>query len=305
MTLEQLKMLVKIADTGSVLAAAEAIFRTQPTVSVAIRKLEEELNLQLLDRRHYRATLTAAGEQLCRKARTILKQGEEFTLLARHLAIGNEPQLHLAIEASCPMPLLLQILRQSEQKYPQTEFNLQMENISGALEKVHSGAADLAISPWFENQPNLESLPLLKARLLAVAAAGFAVAKEATLTEMKQHVQIVVRDSSLKAQQHKTYGVLEDGRHWVVGDHQTKKQLILAGMGWGKLHEHLIADELACGSLVPLKIVHYPCTLEIDIRAVRRLDEPVGPVASALWQDLNDFNLTPAVTAVVTGKGKR
>lgn len=290
MTLEQLKMLVKIADTGSVLAAAEALYRTQPTVSVSIRKLEDELGVGLLDRKQYRATLTAAGQQLCQKARTILRHTEEFSKLARHLAVGNEPQLSLAIEASCPMPLLLQTLRESERKYPQTEFNLQVENIWGALEKIQTGEADLVISPWFEDLPNLESVPLTHTRLVAVAAAGFCTSnREQTLEEMKGLVQVVVRDSSRQQQRLKTYGVLENGRHWVVGDHQTKKELILAGMGWGKLHEHLIEKELASGELVPLEINNYPCVMEIEIRAVRRFGEPIGPVAESLWRDFTSL----------------
>ncbi len=297
MTLEQLKMLVKIADSGSVLAAAEDLHRTQPTVSVGIRKLEEELGVSLLDRNHYRATLTTAGQQLCQKAREILKQSEDFSKLARHLAIGNEPQLHLAIEASCPMQLLLQLLRESEHKYPHTEFNLQVENIWGALEKVQTAQVDLAISPWFEELPNLESVFITNTRLLTVAAAGFCETdRQLTLEEMKQHVQVVVRDSSQKPQQQKSYGVLEGGRHWVVGDHQTKKQLIAAGMGWGKLHEHLIADELAAAELVPLRISNYLCSMEIELRAVRRLGEPVGPVATSLWQDFELFNAAEADT---------
>jgi len=294
MTLEQLKVLVKIADSGSVLAAAEALFRTQPTVSVSIRKLEEELGVGLLDRNRYRATLTPEGQQLCRKAREVLRHSEEFAMLARHLAVGNEPQLHLAIEASCPMPIVLQLLRESERKYPQTEFNLQVENIWGALEKVQGGEADLAISPWFEELPNLESVALTRTRLIAVAAVGFCRSKHRlTLEEMKKCVQVVVRDSSRKPQQQKSYGVLENGRHWVVGDHQTKKQLIQAGMGWGKLHEHLIADELATGELVALDIHNYPCLMEMEIRAVRRFGEPVGPVAASLWEDFINFAELP------------
>ena len=288
MTLEQLKMLVKIADTGSVLAAAEKLFRTQPTVSVAIRKLEEELGVALLDRNQYRATLTNEGRQLCQQAREVLRQTADFTTLAKHLAVGNEPNLHLAIEASCPMPLLLQFFRECQRKYPQTEFNLQGENIWGALDKLQTGQVDIAISPWFEELTNLESIFLTRTRLLAVAAAGFCRAdRMLSLKEMKKRVQVVVRDSSSQPQQQKSYGVIEGGRHWVVSDHQTKKELIEAGMGWGKLHEHLIRNELDSGKLIPLKINNYPCSLNIEIRAVRRLDEPVGPVAAALWQDLN------------------
>ncbi len=287
MTLEQLKMLVKIAESGSVLAAAEALFRTQPTLSVAIRKLEEELGVSLLDRKQYRATLTIEGQQLCQKARTILRHAEELSILAQHLSVGNEPALSLAIEASCPMPILLRILRESEKKYPQTEFNLQVENIWGALEKLQNSQVDLAISPWFEDLPDLESLPLTRTRLLAVAAPDFCSSeRDLSLEEMKRHVQVVVRDSSHKPQLQKSFGVLDDGRHWIVGDHMTKKELILARMGWGKLQEHLIAAELAKGQLVPLQINHYPCQLELEIRAVRRLGEPIGPVAKALWTDL-------------------
>jgi DNA-binding transcriptional LysR family regulator len=298
MTLEQLKMLVKIAETGSVLAAAEALFRTQPTLSVSIRKLEDELGVSLLDRGQYRATLTAPGRKLCQKAQTILKHAEEFSLLAQHLAIGNEPELRLAIEASCPLPLVLRILRESEKKYPRTEFSLQVENIWGALEKLQLGEVDLAISPWFEDLAGLESIPLTRTRLITVAAPGFCPdAAELTLEMMKNHVQVVVRDSSRKPQRQKSYGVLTDGRHWIVGDHMTKKELILARMGWGKLQQHLIVAELAEGSLVPLKIRHYPCEIEMEIRAVRRLDEPVGPVAAELWQDFRELGKHPLPAA--------
>ena len=289
MTLEQLKMLVKIAETGSLLATAAALHRTQPTVSVAIRKLEDELSVILLDREQYRATLTAEGRLLCQKAQTILKQVGDFSILADHLATGHEPELSVAIEASCPFPLVLQILRDSERSYPQTEFNLQVENIRGALDKLINSEVDLAISPWFEDSQQLESLPLTETRLLTVAAPGYCPSGTLSLELMKQQVQIVVRDSGRRSRQQQSYGILEDGRHWTVNDHSTKKQLILAGMGWGRLHQHLIEDELADGRLLPLPIENYLCVLDIEIRAVRRLGEPVGPVAAALWQDFKNF----------------
>ncbi len=119
MTLDQMKILVKIADTGSVLAAAQVLHRTQPTVSVSMQKLENEINVILLDRRSYRAKLTQEGWQLYRKAKAVLRRVEEFSSLAHYLSSGHESELHLAIEASCPMPLLLEILHASEQKYPQ------------------------------------------------------------------------------------------------------------------------------------------------------------------------------------------
>ena len=266
-TIEQLKTLVKIAESGSLLAAAAGLNRTQPTVSVAIRKLEEELGLSLLDRTQYRATLTAEGRLLYQKAQAILKHVADFSTLAGHLAVGREPELHVAIEASCPLPLVLQILRASEDDYPQTEFNLQMENVWGALDKLLNGEVDLAISPWFEEMQQLESLPLTETSLLTVAAPGYCPSGPLSHEVMKGHVQVVVRDSSSQSRRQQSYGILAAGRHWTVTDHLTKKQLILAGMGWGRLHQHLIEDELADGRLLLLDIDNYPCRFAIDTSA--------------------------------------
>jgi len=289
MTLDQLKILVAIADQGSVLAAAQSLYRTQPTISVLLRKLEDELNLQLLDRHSYRATLTAEGWQLYKKAKGILAQVDEFGKLAHYLAVGHEPSLSLAIEASCPIPLILEIFHESEMKYPQTELNLQVENIWGALEKLGAGEVDIAVSPWFQDSRRFESVHLLTTHLLAVAAPGF-LEKEThlDLEVMKNYVQVVVTDSG-KKNDNPSYGILEDGRHWIVSDHITKKQLIMAGMGWGKLQDSLISQELEKGELVLLNIENYPCDVPMEIRAVRRVGEQVGPVAAALWDDFSQY----------------
>jgi DNA-binding transcriptional LysR family regulator len=290
-TLEQLKMLVKIADTGGVLAAADAMNRTQPTLSVAIKKLENELNLQLLARDSYRASLTPAGEALCQQARVILKQSEILSGMAQHFAQGNEPEVRIAIEASCPLPLVLEILGECEHKFPSTQFNLMGDTLWGALERLQLGEADLAISPWFEENLEYESFPLTTATLISVATPQFraALKKEVLeLDDLKDSVQVVVRDSS-RTQRPQSFGYLEEGRHWYVTDHLTKKEILLAGMGWGRLHEHMIKEELRDGRLVPMSINNYATTLKIDICVARMMSKPTGPVAVTLWKDFRTF----------------
>jgi DNA-binding transcriptional LysR family regulator len=286
-TLEQLKMLVTIADVGGILAAADRLHKTQPTVSVAIKKLEEELGLQILSRDSYRASLTPAGEALCQQARVILKQSNIFRGIASHLAQGNEPEVRIAIEASCQLGPVLEILADCEKKFPGTRFNLMGETLWGALERLHTGEADLAISPWFEENLEFETSPLTSATLVTVASPMFRNAlkkSELTLEDLKDSVQIVVRDSSCKPRQ-QSFGFLPEGRHWYVTDHLTKKEIILAGMGWGRLHEHLIKQELETGQLVPLSIQNYASKMEIEICVARILAKPAGPVAQALWDD--------------------
>jgi len=290
MTLDQLRMLVQIEEKGSVLAAAEALFRTQPTVSVAIRKLEDELGLQLLSRERYRATLTPAGQKFCQQARAILQQADDLKILADYMASGYESELNIAIEASCPMPFLLDILKKIEKQYPQTQFNLMAENIYGALTRLKDGEADIAVSPWFEDDTGLESFTLLHESMLAVASPQFPpllAGKPLDHESMKGAVQVIVKDSSRNPRE-KKIGVMEEGRHWLVNDHYTKKEILLAGMGWGRLQNHLIRRELEEGKLVPLQIKRYESALDIEIRVARRLGAPAGPVASELWQMFGD-----------------
>jgi len=288
MTLEQLRMLVQVAASGSVMAAAEALLRTQPTVSVGIRKLEEEFGLQLLDRDSYRAHLTPAGEAFCRKARQLLVQAEELSELAHQLSAGAEPELRIAIEASCPMGDLLDTLGACERRYPATRFNLLGENIRGALERLQEHDADLAISPWFEENVNLESFRLLQTELVAVAAPSFVPLQQAGplhVAALRDEAQVVVKDSS-RRQSGGSFGVLEGGRYWFVNDHLAKKEIILAGLGWGRLQRHLVERELAEGRLVALPLVDFEVVMGIDIRVIRRRGASPGPVAASLWQDL-------------------
>ncbi len=292
MTLDQMRMLVTIADTGGVLAAAEVLHKTQPTVSVAIKKLEEEFGLLLLAREGYRASLTPAGEAFCRQARRVLRENEILAGMARHLARGNEPELRLAIEAACPLPPILSILAGCEKKFPDTRFNLMGDTLWGALERLQAGEADLAISPWLEENLEFESFPIATVTRVTVASPGFRRElpdRMLELDDLKESVQVVVRDSSPKPRQ-QSFGFLPDGRHWHVTDHLTKKEIILAGLGWGRLPEHLIANELRSGRLVPLAINNYPTQMAVNICVARMMGKPVGPVAATLWEDFKKFS---------------
>jgi DNA-binding transcriptional LysR family regulator len=282
-------MLVAIDEAGGILAAAEVLHRTQPTVSVAIRKLEDELGVALLARDQYRARLTPVGEKICVQARKVLTESQNLTQMAFYLARGYEPHLTISIEESCPVPLVLDVLKNLELKYPQTKFELVGERLWGALERLEQGEADLAITPWFEENVVFETFLLSRVHMIPVAAPDFLSAslrgRPLRLAELKGRVQVVVRDSSRMPRQ-KSLGVLPDERHWLVNDHLTKKEILLAGMGWGRLQQHMVQSDLAAGRLVELKIEDFGDRGMIEIRVARRRDVALGPVATDLWAAL-------------------
>lgn len=288
MTLNQLRMLTKIAEEGSVFAAAQALFRTQPAVSVAMKNLEKELGVQILERDQYRATLTDEGMLLYEKAKSILQQVDAIEGLAGHLAVGNEPQLRIAIEFSCPVPVMLEVMQICNDDFPQTQFSFCVENIMGAVEKLELDEAELAITPLLKPDLPFESFSLTQTEMIRVASPEFPLCRgqeDRKLEILREHVQVIVQDSSERPPD-ASYNLLEGGRRWYVNDHYTKKELIMAGMGWGTLHRHMIENELNDGRLQPLEIENYPLSQVIEIAVARKSGRTHGPIASALWASL-------------------
>ena len=102
MTLEQLRALCAIVDEGGFRAAAGTLHRSQSTISIAIAKLEDEIGVSLFSRDSYRPKLTASGRSLYEKATAVLSKAGEFTNLAHHYSVGEEPELRLAISTLVP-----------------------------------------------------------------------------------------------------------------------------------------------------------------------------------------------------------
>jgi len=76
-----------------------------------------------------------------------------------------------------------------------------------------------------------------------------------------------------------------DGLRWTVSDFAAKKEIIVAGMGWGGIPEHIIAEELEQGLLVPLNLESYPVRRS-QLQVIRRRESALGTVANALWERL-------------------
>ncbi len=285
MTYDQLKILDKIVETGSFMAAAEALYRTQPAVSIAMKKLEEEFGLNIFDREQYRATLTPEGHRLYQKAKTVLYHSEALEILGKQLAMGNEIEIKISIDIVCPLPLILGILRQFQDRHPLTKINLMAESMGGTFERLMEGNADLAILPWLPHLEKIETIDFTCINGGPVAAPNFPPARikrQLSTEEMKEFVQVVVRDSSRNSEK-LTRSVIEGGRQCSVSDFFTKKQIILAEMGWGGLPYHLIEDELQNGALVTLDVQNLKAW-EGKIKVARRTDKPMGPVVMQLWE---------------------
>ncbi len=286
MTLDQLEVLVKIVEQGSMGAAAEALYRTQPTLSVSIKKLEEEFNVEIFSRSQRRMTLTPIGEAMYQKAKRVLAQAEAFENFGHLLAKGNEPEVNIAFDASIPIRFISGVLKECEANFPETNLNLIGENLFGTMERLVEKEADLAVMTYFAESHLLKSLPLIKFQFFPVATSTHPLAryeKEVPLEDLKDYVQVVLEDTA-RSPTKDNHRVIEGARQWRVNHYETKKEIILEGLGWGNLPDFTIKDELETGQLVPLKIENYYRSGESEICLVRRADHIFGPVVQSLWE---------------------
>lgn len=287
-THEQLRVLHAVVGEGTFRAAAERLHKTQPAVSHMIKQLETVTGVTLLSRDGYRPVLTPAGRAFHRQACIVLNQMQELQTLADRLAERQEPEVALSVSATCPMAPILSIVGDVGRRYPQTHIKLATDVLGGAADRLMHGTADIIVAP--DNSAPLdevEGVPFLELDIIPVARPGYGPAPGTGPIEnaaMRAFVQVVVAGTGRGAYD-QTRDVLPDGLRWTVTDFAAKREILLAGMGWGGMPEHMIRQDLESGALVRLNLAGYPVR-HSRLMVMRRRDRRGGLVGEALWQAL-------------------
>ncbi len=124
MELRDLRYFVAIAEELHFGRAAERLYMTQPALSKQLRRLENELELQLLHRTKRTVELTAAGKAFLSEARRVLQQAEQAVQVAKRAARGEVGQLRIAFTASAMHGVLPEILKTFRDRYPKVKLDL-------------------------------------------------------------------------------------------------------------------------------------------------------------------------------------
>lgn len=130
-TLEQWALLEKVVELGSFAKAAEETHRSQSSVSYNLALLQERLGVTLLTPSGRRAVLTPAGELLLGQVKPLLQAFAYVETHAATLRDGTRTRLDLVVDSIFPRERLFAILRQFQQRYPQTQVRLTevLENV--------------------------------------------------------------------------------------------------------------------------------------------------------------------------------
>jgi len=288
MTYDQLLAFTTVASAGSFTAASARLHKSQPAVSKLVRKLEDTLGIELFDRGAYRATLSPAGRLFFERATLVLHNTAALESFGRSLADEPEPSLRLAIDAITPLAPLMAALRQLEQAYPTLRIELETERMTGAVDALRDERVDVAVALLLDGRPqDLEVAAFTPIEIVFVVRVDHPLAQAPAPVSsalLRAHAQVVLRDSS-RSVGPTSVNVLAGGLRWAVTDVQAKREIILAGMGWGGLPRHLVAEALGAGRLVSLDVEDVQCE-RLTLHLLRRRGHPHGVAAQALWDQL-------------------
>jgi LysR family hydrogen peroxide-inducible transcriptional activator len=145
MNLRDLRYLVALADTRHFSKAAERCFVSQPTLSAQIKKLEEYLGVQLLERQPRKVTLTETGAKIVAVARRVLQQSDEIIALARNEHDPLAGKLKVALIPTIGPYLLPLVARRLRKQLPRLQLLLYEYQTQPLLDKLRSGEIDLGI----------------------------------------------------------------------------------------------------------------------------------------------------------------
>ena len=179
--LKDLRYLVAVADTRHFGRAAERSFVSQPTLSAQLKKLEEYLGVQLIERAPKRVQLTAAGEEVVERARRILDSSDEIVELARGHRDPLTGRIKLALLPTIGPYLLPNVATRLRKRLPRLELMLYEYQTGPMLEKLHSGEIDVGILALPVPMDGLESCELYKEPFTVAVPADHKLAKRASI----------------------------------------------------------------------------------------------------------------------------
>ena len=242
MTLTELKYIVAVAREKHFGKGADACHVSQPTLSVAIKKLEEELQVKLFERNANEITVTPLGEEIIRQAQSVLEQAEGIRDIAKR---GKDPlagPLRLGVIYTIGPYLLPDLVRQAIKHTPQMPLMLQENFTVKLLEELRNGEIDCAILAEPFPDTNLAIAPLYDEPFMAAVPSSHPLAARGSVTaeEMKKETMLLLgnghcfRDHVLEVcPEFARFSSSSDGirKSFEGSSLETIKHMVAAGMG--------------------------------------------------------------------------
>lgn len=252
-SLEQWRALIAVVEAGGYAQAAEALHKSQSSVTYAVQKIETQLGLKVFEIQGRKAILTQPGQVLYRRARTLVEEAMFLERGAGAMSKDWKPEIAIAVDAIFPTWLLLQCLATFAETRPDTRIEVYETVLGGTDEMLVQGRVDLAICSNVPN--NFLGDALMRVRFIAVARPDHPlhqIGRALTYRDLRKHRQLVIRDSG--SQRTRSSSWLGAEQRWTVSHKATSIHAATHGLGFAWYPEENIRPELDAGVLKPLPL---------------------------------------------------
>jgi DNA-binding transcriptional LysR family regulator len=251
-TLEQWQALAAVVEHGSYAKAAEALHKSQSSVTYAVQKLESQLEVRAFALKGRKAVLTQTGELLYKRARALIEDAASLEKVAKSVSAGWEAEIRIAAEIIFPYWLLVQSLERFSRESPHTHIEVYESVLAGTTEALAGGRVDLAIGN--DIPPGFEGEELIRMRMILAAHPEHALHKlgrPLTPRDLRSARQLVVRETDARRARPLDH---ETTQRWTFSHMSTSIMAAGMGFGFGRYPEDKIRGELHHGSLKALPL---------------------------------------------------
>jgi len=257
LTPDALAMLQAIDAAGSFAAAARAMGMVPSALTYRVRQIEDALDVLLYDRSSRQAKLTRAGAELLQEGGRLLQQIDAVANRVKRVATGWESQLTIAVDTVISKSTVMELCESFFSLNPPTRIKLRDETLTGTLEALTSGQADLALGVALDaaNIAGIQGKPLGSMEFVYVVAPHHPLASAAEpLSDalIQQHRAVAVADS-IQRGTGATFGLLVGQDVFTVGTMHAKLDAQLRGLGGGYLPLCMASAYIETGRLIVKK----------------------------------------------------
>ncbi len=259
MNLRDLQYLVALAEHRHFGRAAEASFVSQPTLSTQIKKLETELGVELFERSSRGPMLTAAGQEIVRRAQVVLREIDDIVAIAEQLH-GPEPRrLRIGAFPTLGPYLLPHVVPQLRQRFASIELQLVEEKTEELLRRLRAGELDCALLALPEDDDELVHAELFEEEFLLAVPADHPLASTTEPVELSvlDGERLLLLDEGHCLREQALDVCRLAGANERVGfratSMETLRQMVAAGVGITLLPELAVRPPVAASEHVVLR----------------------------------------------------
>ncbi|MEE4173218.1 MAG: LysR substrate-binding domain-containing protein [Xanthomonadales bacterium] len=286
MNLRALKYFVTLAEIKHFSRAAEACFVSQPTLSTQIRKLEEELGVQLVERAPRKVQLTPVGEEIAARARHVLRDVAQIEAAARRSRDPETGTLRLGLFPTLAPYLLPHVVPRIRSRFPELRLELAEEKTADILSLLDNGDLDAALLALPVEDDRLDRIELFDEPFVLAMPRGHPLAsRERIATKDLEGAELLLLEDGHCLRDHALEVCSLSGARERVDFHatsmETLRQMVAADVGVTLMPALSVAPPIAETQNLVLRPFEEPAPHRV-IALVWRKSSPLGPLMERL-----------------------